>query len=88
MRGLDPHDRRAALDALGPGPRADLRAIADRVNRAQPLVHAVSWRVYDRYLRANRVEQGLASYDAVTRLVLGSRLTAALADPDPAVPVR
>jgi hypothetical protein len=52
------------------------------LTRAQPLVHAVSWRVYDQYLRANRVDEGLASYDAVTRLVLGSAVTAELAGPD------
>jgi hypothetical protein len=40
----------------------------------------VSWQIYDRYLRANRVEDGVASYDGVTRLMLGSRLTASLGD--------
>jgi hypothetical protein len=76
-------ERRAAVESLEPGPRADLRAIAARVGRAQPLVRAVSWRVYDEYLRANRVEAGVASYDAVTTLVLGSSLTASLVDPRP-----
>ena len=32
------------------------------------------WRVYDSYLKANRVEAGAASYAEVVRLVLGARL--------------
>ena len=31
----------------------------------------MGWRVYDRYLKANRVERGSASYADVVRLVLG-----------------
>jgi hypothetical protein len=81
VRGLPAAERRTALDALEPGPRADLRAIGERVGRAQPLVHTVSWQVYDRYLRANRVDAGVASYDEVTRLVLGSALTESAATP-------
>ena len=30
--------------------------------------------VYDGYLRANRVDEGIASYEAVLRLMLGTRL--------------
>ena len=82
VRALPPGERRAVLDGLDSGPRADFAAIRDRVARAEPLIHAVSWSVYDRYLRANRVEAGVASYDAVTRLVLGSAITASLAGPD------
>jgi hypothetical protein len=29
--------------------------------------------VYDSYLKANRVQEGIASYDAVVRLMLGTR---------------
>jgi hypothetical protein len=79
VRGLPAAERRGSLDALTPGPRADLRALAERLERAQPVIHAVSWQVYDRYLRANRVDAGIASYDAVVRLVLGSSLTASVA---------
>jgi hypothetical protein len=81
VRGVPPAERRTALDGLAPGPAADLRAIGDRVARAQPMVHAMSWGLYDRYLKANRVEAGVESYDAVVRLVLGSPLTASLAGP-------
>jgi hypothetical protein len=58
-----PADERAAVeDRLRPGPR-ELR----------PQISAAGWRLYDRYLKANRVEAGTASYATVVRLVLGSR---------------
>ena len=56
------------------GPREDLRAIAARIERQiSPRLSAAGWRVYDRYLKANRVEAGAASYAEVVRLVLGVR---------------
>ena len=61
--------------ALASGPRADLEAIRDRFARqVSPRVSAAGWRVYDSYLKANRVEAGAASYAEVVRLVLGVRL--------------
>ena len=67
---------RAALSArLAAGPRADLRAIRDRYAReVDPRVSMLGWRVYDSYLRANRVSAGTASYNEVVRLVLGMRV--------------
>jgi hypothetical protein len=68
-----PRDRLARLDAaLGPGPRADLSAIRQRIERGQPFVQAVSWRTYNQFLKANRVPEGLKSYDEVVALVLGT----------------
>jgi hypothetical protein len=68
-------DRAALAAALGPGPREDLRAIRARFEReVSPRLSAVGWRVYDSYLRANRVEAGAASYADVVRLVLGVRM--------------
>jgi hypothetical protein len=69
---------RATIGArLGPGPRADLRAVRDRYTRnVSPRMSAAGWRVYDTYLRANRVEAGAASYAEVVRLVLGVRFGA------------
>ena len=65
-------DRSALAEQLGPGPRADLQAIAQRLRRqVSPAVSAAGWRVYDRYLKANRVEAGARSYAEVVRLVLG-----------------
>jgi len=58
---------------LGEGPRRDLRAVADRISRhLSPPVANAGWRVYDSYLKANRVEAGTASYSEVVRLVVGT----------------
>ena len=63
------------MSRLAAGPRADLRAIAARLARdVRPRVSAAGWRVYDEYLKANRVEAGAASYAQVVRLVLGTAL--------------
>jgi hypothetical protein len=71
-----PRSQRAGVAAtLADGPRADLRAIAARLARdVSPKVSAAGWRVYDQYLKANRIEAGTASYAQVVRLVLGTRL--------------
>ena len=67
--------RKLITASLGPGPRADLRAINDRIIRnVNPRISAVGWSVYDSYLKANRVEAGAASYGEVVRLVVGTRL--------------
>jgi hypothetical protein len=58
---------------LGPGPRRDLLAIDARLLRSRPVVRHAARDVYDSYLKANRVERGIASYDAVVRLVLGAQ---------------
>ena len=79
-------DRAEAVARLDAGPRADLRAIAARLARdVKPQVSAAGWRVYDQYLKANRVEAGAASYAQVVRLVLGTGLgLSADASPSPA----
>jgi len=67
-------DRMEYAKRLAPGPQGDRRAIADRVRRSvNPRVAAAGWRVYDTYLKANRVEAGAASYAGVVRLALGTR---------------
>lgn len=68
-----PRDSRSGLMPLGPGPRGDLRAMAARYERSSPVVREAAQEVYDGYLRANRVEEGIGSYDAVLRLMLGTR---------------
>ncbi len=74
LSAVNPADRMQLLKELEPGPRSDRRAIADRVRRHfNPRVSAVGWTVYDRYLKANRVEAGTASYAEVVRLALGTR---------------
>jgi hypothetical protein len=74
-RAVGGRDRAALAAALGPGPRADLDAIRARfVREVNPMVSDAGWRVYDTYLKANRVQEGAASYAEVVRLVLGARL--------------
>jgi len=73
---LGGRDRTEIAARLAPGPRGDLRAIAERVQRNRsPRVSAVGWSVYNQYLKANRVEAGVASYTEVVRLILGTRFS-------------
>ena len=72
LASLPPGERPAIVRTLAGGPRADLIAVAQRARRINPGLQAVSWRVYDRYLKANRVEEGVASYDRALTLVLGT----------------
>ena len=70
---LSAEDRRGVDAALQAGPRADLQAVIERYRRSAPRVRVVAWSLYDRFLKANRVAEGVASYDAVVTLVLGTR---------------
>jgi hypothetical protein len=75
LASLNEADRKQVDQRLDPGPRADLQAAAARARRnLNPFIADAGWRVYDRYLRANRIEAGTASYAEVVRLVLGVRL--------------
>lgn len=70
---LAPGDLRRIAGTLADGPRADLRAIRDRLlKNLNPTVSAAGWRVYDQYLKANRIDAGTRSYGQVVRLVLGT----------------
>jgi hypothetical protein len=65
---------RAAIHArLGAGPRADLAAVARRLERVSPAAQRVAWSSYDSYLKSNRVREGLESYDGVVALMARSR---------------
>ena len=71
---LDAPGRARLSDALAEGPRADVNAIVDRLQRGlRPWLRIAGWRIYDRYLRANRVEAGVRSYGAVITLILRTR---------------
>jgi hypothetical protein len=72
--GALPRSERAELIArLEEGPRADLRAISDRISRyAVPVASRAGYALYDRFLKANRVEAGVRSYGEVLRLLLGT----------------
>ena len=67
-------DRVKLTSHLAAGPRRDLQASAARYARASPVVRTAARDVYDTYLRANRVSEGVASYTAVVRLMLGAGL--------------
>ena len=60
--------------ALGPGPQADFAAVRARLNRTNPLMRRTARRINDRYLKANRVASGVASYGEVLQLAVGTDL--------------
>ena len=69
---LSPDARIEIWQALGAGPLEDYRAVSARIGQSSPTVSRGARRVYDRFLRANRVEAGIASYGLVVDLVLGT----------------
>ena len=71
-----PRQVRGTLPALAAGPRADLRAIAARHERSSRVVRNAARDVYDSYLRANRIDEGIANYDLVLQLILGTSFDA------------
>ena len=73
MRHLDQEEKAEMWSALDEGPTDDLRKVAERLRSSVPIVRRNANRVYDKYLKANRVERGIASYDAVVELILGSQ---------------
>ena len=77
IRGLPARDRAALSAGLADGPREDLQAIAERLRASvNPVVATAGWTVYDKYLKANRVEAGATSYNEVVRLILGTKFSA------------
>ena len=71
---LDIASRKQLAGELADGPRRDVQAIAERLRRGQlPMLRNASWLVYDQYLRANRVEEGIRSYGEVVTLILRAR---------------
>jgi hypothetical protein len=73
LAALPPESAERVRAALGPGPRQDYAAIRQRLQRASPRVLRVAWGGYDRFLKANRIAEGVASYDRVVTLVVGTR---------------
>jgi hypothetical protein len=72
---LSRSDRRL-ITPLDRGPLEDLKAMSARYARSSPVVRQAARGVYDEYLRANRVTEGIASYDAVVKLMIGTRFDA------------
>lgn len=70
--GALPRSVRARLPPLDAGPRADFAAIAARYERSSPRVRTAARGAYDSYLRANRIDEGIANYGVVLQLMLGT----------------
>ena len=77
--GLPNEARRLALSRLDPGVQADLKAIAARSQREDPRVQRTASRVYDEYLKVNRVADGATSYRRALTLILSAPLRDLLA---------
>jgi hypothetical protein len=60
--------------ALDLGPRIDIYAIRYRYSRTNETLRFAARQGYDTFLKANRVERGVESYDAVVQLILGTGL--------------
>jgi hypothetical protein len=58
--------------------RGDIDAIVERMKAQNPTIQRTTSRVYDEYLRANRVADGTASYGRALRLILSSPFREAL----------
>ncbi|HQX82548.1 MAG TPA: DUF3810 family protein, partial [Vicinamibacterales bacterium] len=63
-------DVRAQLD---PGVIRDLDALTARLTKQQPVVRDTAFKVYDGYLRSNRVADGVQSYSRVLRVLTAMR---------------
>ncbi len=75
---LRPDVRADITRSLDPGPRADLVAVARRVReQTSPLASRAGYAVYDKFLKANRVQAGIRSYGEVIQLLLGTRFDSA-----------
>jgi hypothetical protein len=67
-------ERRELASVLDEGPRRDVAAIGERVRGGQvPLLRDAGWRLYDQYLKANRVEEGVRNYGLVLTLLARAR---------------
>ena len=75
LAALPTETARELRTLVADGPREDLQAIRQRYEReVSPRVSGAGWRVYDGYLKANRVDAGTASYAEVVQLILGTGL--------------
>ena len=78
MSAVPGADRADLVRRLAPGPIDDLRALVLRQQRqVSPRASRMSSQVYDRYLKANRIQSGVANYEEVVALMLGVQF-----DPD------
>jgi hypothetical protein len=68
--------RGSSLQAADSEVQADLQAIERRRRiHIKGWASDAQWRVYDKFLKANRVQDGVASYDRFLELLLGTRFS-------------
>lgn len=67
---LPPDEWRAIRATLAPGVIEDIAALRKRLLRQEPVVREAAFNVYDRYLKTNRVDDGVRSYSRVLRVLL------------------
>ena len=67
---------RPLRQALESGPMIDLDAMSRRYADGNEVLRFAAQASYDKYLKANRVEKGIESYDAVLQLILGTEYAA------------
>ena len=73
LAGALPRDDRRALQAtLNVAVVTDLAAASQRFARSSPTLRAAAHGAYDTYLKANRIEEGIANYNAVVMLMVGT----------------
>lgn len=70
--------RETAMARLDAGVKSDLDAIELRMRQQRPAVRRTTARVYDEYLKANRVADGTDSYGRALTLILSSPFKEAL----------
>ncbi len=70
--GASPASGATWLQRAGPVVTADIRAMHRRYLGSSPTVRRAASATYDQFLRANRVEGGIRSYDEVLQLMLAS----------------
>ena len=63
---------------LDPGVSADISAVGLRLQKQKPIIRAGASRVYNSYLRANRVDDGVRSYSRALTLILTSPMRDAI----------
>jgi hypothetical protein len=73
LPALERDERAMVVREIAPGPRRDLAEIRRHAALGWPWLQRPAWWVYDRYLRANRVEEGVRSYGAALELMVGTR---------------
>jgi hypothetical protein len=81
MAGLPRDTQRELAAKLSDGPRRDLQAMRERIlQQSLPMARRASGAAYDRFLKANRLREGVRSYDLVVTLILGVKIPEARPD--------